>query len=268
MNIKVYGCRGSAVVSRTSRYGGNTSCMSLESGGERLIIDAGSGLLLMEDDFVKNPDYTVNILLSHLHLDHIIGLATFAPAWNPNTKMRVFSRSHDDRPLDEQVLGMFSPPYWPVVIKDHAFAKCVPIEPGIPFEVGTFTITPFDAIHPDKTLAYHITDGHSRVVYLLDSEVTRQSVQEHEPLMQYCQGADLVVFDATYTPEDYGKRKGWGHSTVEEGVCFAEKWGCRRMLFSHFCRTYSDEEIDNLKKYIDLADSRFIFAYEGLELVV
>jgi len=268
MKIKIYGCRGSAAVSRNSRYGGNTSCMSLESNGELLILDAGSGLLALEDELAINPDCNINILLSHLHFDHIIGLSAFSPIWNPAINTRVFSCSHDERPLDEQIFGTFCPPYWPVAIKDRIFAQCIPIEAGVPFKVGTFTITPFEAEHPDKTLSYHITDGHKRVVHMLDSEITHTDGSEYEHLMEHCRDADLVVFDATYSDEDYQTRKGWGHSTVKDGVYFAEKWNCRRILFSHFCRKYSDDKLDSLKKHFDAADSRFILAYDGLEMVL
>jgi len=268
MKMKIFGCRGSAVVSRVSRYGGNTSCMSLESDGEFLILDAGSGLLTLENELKGVPGRPINILISHLHLDHIMGLAPFGPAWSPDADVRLFSLSRDTRPLNEQIFGAFSPPYWPLPMKDRSFAKCNPIDSDVSFEIGKFTVTPFDAPHPDKTLSYKITDGHSTVVYLLDSEVTQADEKKHEYLAKYCDGADLIVFDATYSSEDYIAHKGWGHSTVEDGIYFAKKWGCRQMLFSHFCRKYNDDELDAWKKGLEDSDCNYIFAHDGLELTL
>ncbi|MCL2564704.1 MAG: MBL fold metallo-hydrolase [Defluviitaleaceae bacterium] len=275
MNIKVYGCRGSIAASHTqgSRYGGNTSCMLLESGGHSLIVDAGSGLVMLEKELREaNPDYPgnlpmpPNILISHLHLDHIIGLSTFEPAWNKEPGMRVFTCSRDDRPLHEQVFGVFKPPYWPVTMPEVTACECIPIEANKAFTIGPFTVTPFNAKHPDETLSFHITDGHSSLVHLLDSEADHSDPASYKELRHYCNGADLVVFDAAYSPEDYPKYKGWGHSTVKDGVYLAKEWKCKRMLFAHFSQRYSDKELDRWKQYF--SGDQFILAYDGIELVI
>ena len=268
MKIKVYGSRGSAAVSRDSKYGGNTSCMTLENNGEMIILDAGSGLMKLDEEWRgKYPSYPSdlpfkpNILLSHLHLDHVQGMTGFAPIWTKDANTRIFTCARDDRPLDEQVFGIFAPPYWPVRMASISFAECITISGE--FEVGGLTITPFSSFHPDNTIAFHITDGNKKIVYMLDNELTQPDIPA--ATLGYCHNADLVVFDASYALKDYPKRRGWGHSTVQDGVRLVKQSGCRRILFSHYGQEYSDYDLDEWQKIV-AGDPRFLFAHEGMEI--
>ena len=276
MNLKVYGCRGSVALCHTrgSRYGGNTSCMTLESDGQMLIIDAGSGIMQLEKDLRKlYPDYPINlpfapnILISHLHLDHLIGLPTFGLTWNNDAQMRIFTCSRDKRPLKDQIFGIFEPPYWPVSVKSLTAAECIAIQPDVPFVVGPFTITAFMAEHPNCTLSFHITNGSKVFVHLLDSEIAAMSPDGYEHLLKYCRGADMVVSDAAYSFKDYPKHKGWGHSTMEDGLRLAADSGCKRVLYSHFSQKYSDDELDSWAERVGNKD-KYIFAQDGMEFLL
>jgi len=267
MNLKIYGCRGSVAISRAgeSRYGGNTSCMVLSSGEHKLIVDAGSGIMQFEHYLQGVPPQNLNLLISHLHLDHIIGLSAFAPAYNDESSMKIFTSSRSNQPLKEQLFGIFEPPYWSISAKAAATAECIVIEADKPFIIGPFTVTAFIASHSDQTLSFHITDGHKTFVHLLDSEISTLSPAEYEELLGYCKNADLVVFDAAYSPDDYDLFKGWGHSTIADGIRLANDSNCKRMLFAHFSQIYSDSELDNWKILFESSD-RYIFAHDGLEL--
>ena len=248
--------------------------MTVESGGQVLIIDAGTGILQLENELRKTyPDYpqglpySPSILISHLHIDHIIGLSTFEPVMHKNSQLSIFTCSRDDRPLKEQIFGIFKPPYWPISIDKLTTAQCIAVKQDIPFVIGHFTVTAFDTDHPDTTLSFHITDGRKTIVYLLDSEVATMNPKEYKKMLDYCRGADLVVFDATYSPEDYPKCKSWGHSTIEDGVRLADNSGCKRILFSHFSQAYGDGELELWKRR--LADeSRFMLASDGFEFTL
>jgi ribonuclease BN (tRNA processing enzyme) len=272
MKIKIFGCRGSAAVSRPgSRYGGNTSCMIAESDGEIIVLDAGSGLnVLQEEYYGKNGsrlnDKAVNIFISHLHLDHIIGLGTFGPVWGRDAIAKIYTCSRDERPIREQVLGVFSPPYWPVTMKNCSDAEVIQLLENRPMKVGVFTITPFLAKHPDHTLSFHLTDGKKTLVHLLDNEIAQMHQSEHDELLHFCSNADMVVFDAAYSNEDYLLHTGWGHSTVGDGVKLAEECKCKKMMFSHLGRHYSDEQLDS---WMDGLDSeKFIISHDGLEMEI
>jgi len=276
VKLKVYGCRGSVSTSRpVSLFGGNTSCIVIESFGHSLVLDAGSGLVQFEADLkAKSSDYMcklnkpIDILVSHLHMDHIVGLPIFGPCWNrdsPGVQIYTCLRN-DHSSLKDQIFGPFEPPYWPVNMKDIANAECIPISDKVPFTVGPFKIMPFTATHPDNTLSFHIDDGHNTLVHLLDNETSAMDEEFYSDLVNYCRGVDMVVFDAAYTPSDYKKKKEWGHSTIEDGYRLAEISGCKQMLFSHFSFEYTDAELTTLEEQFKPHGDRFIFSRDGLEM--
>ena len=268
MKVKVHGCRGSVayVMEQPSRYGRNTSCMSLSSGGYPLIIDAGSGILNLnsDEDFLKSLQGPADILLSHLHLDHIIGLCAFSPAFNKDRGIAVHTLSRGDRSLINQVFGAFAPPYWPVPLEKIVTATCLPVQVDMPFIIGPFTIKPFVSCHPDNAASFHITDGSKSLVYLLDNEVPAMDEASYEKLVKYCQGVDLVVFDSAYDPAEYHKYVSWGHSTVKDGMRLHKDSGCKKMLFTHFDQKYGDHIIDSWQEQYN--NEECIYAYETMEM--
>lgn len=291
MHLKFYGTRASIpFFSRKNiRYGGNTSCVRVDTAGQMLIIDAGSGLVQLEADL--RADYPdgwpgkIDMLLSHLHLDHIIGLTVFGPVWDAQQGVRIYTRMRGDMSLKSQVFGAFKPPYWPIPMDTAAHAQIIAIREDEPFVIDNsvgaaatndvnndaghrLTVTPFAATHPDATTAFHITDGLKTFVYLLDAELHDHA--ELARLAAYCRNADAVIFDATYKPDEYPSKRGWGHSSYEEGIRLAEASGCRRMIFSHFLQTYDDDMLDSLplKGGAAGAGIRYCAAFDGMEMLL
>ena len=268
MNIQIYGCRASVPVYSSgwnTRYGSNTSCVRVDTAGRVIVLDGGSGIVRLGAELVAGAKpgvpITADILLGHLHMDHIVGLSKFDPFWNRANDVRVFTRSRDGRPLERQVFGAFCPPYWPVRLEEKSYAKIIEINDRDPFVLAEgIVVTPMASAHPDGTTVFRI-DADRSLVYLLDYEV---GDMPPEPLVNFCRGADAVIFDAAYLPEDYGTRRGWGHSNWTQGVRLAELSGCGRMIFSHFSQRYSDVVLDNLAEKLD--DSRYILAFDGMEL--
>ena len=136
----------------------------------------------------------------------------------------------------------------------------------MPFQLGCFTVTPFGAPHPDKTISFHITDGKTTIVHLLDSETPDLSNEGWDTLVKYCKDADLVIFDAAYSVIDYPDKKGWGHSTIADGFKLAKDSSCKKMLFTHFGFEYGDQELEILESQAKAQGDTFIFAREGMEL--
>ncbi|MCL2217764.1 MAG: MBL fold metallo-hydrolase [Defluviitaleaceae bacterium] len=265
MKLKIYGCRGSmsSATATHNRYGSNTSCMGIEADGQTLILDAGSGIKQLEAE-CKDRDFKPDILLSHLHLDHTIGLTTFGPVCKPDGGARIFTYERGPRPLHEQIFGAFKPPYWPVPMDTASCAECVPLHPNKFFALGMFNILPFVAMHSDITASFHITDGNKTLVYLLDNELSLMDEKTYILLTDYCRNADLVIFDACYFPEHYQSRMGWGHSTIKEAVKLQTDSGCKQILLTHFDSSYSDTELDDLKRYP--GGEHFLLAREGMEI--
>ncbi|MCL2386013.1 MAG: MBL fold metallo-hydrolase [Defluviitaleaceae bacterium] len=272
MRIKVYGCRGSLPTTReiASKYGSNTSCIAVETKEQVLILDAGSGIAQMDrlTKIFSRKDKPFEILLSHLHVDHLIGLTVFSKVWinSPDELVRIYTLSRDERPLKEQIFGLFQPPYWPVSMVKFANVECIEIHADVPFQVGDFTVTPFMAAHPDKTISFHITDGNWSVVHLLDSETPALSSEDWDVLVEYCKDSDLVIFDAAYSDIDYLDKKGWGHSTMEDGFKLAEASGCKKMMFTHLGFEYGDQELEIFESQAVAMGDKYIFARDGLEL--
>ena len=276
MIVKVYGSRGSLPTTRekASRYGSNTTCIAIETPTQSIILDAGGGLAQIDriTKLFAQSDKSFDILLSHLHIDHIIGLTIFSKVWvsSPDNLLRIYTANRDDRPLKEQVFGAFVPPYWPLAMETIAHIECVEVFDSVSFKLGHLTITPFYASHPNKTTSFHVTDGKKTVVHLLDNEVELMGEKQYETLVNYCKNADVVVFDAAYTNDEYEVKRGWGHSTVAHGVKLANICNCERMLFSHFSPGYSDQQLDALIAYLipHGYGNRFMLCNDGLEIEI
>ena len=248
-----------------TQYGGNSSCTALDIDGHIVILDCGSGLLSFfeeyKDRFVSG--YKLDILLSHLHLDHIIGFSMFPPVLSPDSDIRIFTRSRNDFPLISQVFEPFKPPNWPVNIADTTKAKVIEIIDEEPFALADgITVTPFFTELHNKTSVFRI-DAEKSVVYLLDYEI-RENMDKHEKLIGFCRNSDLIILDTCFMQEDYPSRRGWGHSTIEDGKALAEASGCKRMVFSHISPIYTDKVLQAAQDGLD--KSRFQIAFDGMEM--
>jgi len=265
MKLTIYGSRGTMPFSgkNTSRRGGNTSCTALDIDGHFIVFDCGSGLLQFyrENMDLFSNDYNLDIFLSHLHLDHIIGLSMFPPILSKEGNIQIFTRSRDDRPLAEQVFGIFRPPYWPVEFSKATKVKTIEITGEDTIDLSSsITVTPFFTELHNKTSVFKV-NAEKTLVYLLDYEI-KENYSRNDELIRFCTGADLVIIDASYLPEDYPSRRGWGHSTFEDGIHLANSCGCKKMIFSHISQEYSDDVLDSIENGLDA--TRFSFAYDGM----
>lgn len=248
-------------------YGGNSSCTVLEIDGHTVILDCGSGLLGFyeenKDRFI--PGFKIDILLSHLHLDHIIGFSMFPPVLSPDSDIRIFTRSRNDSPLVSQIFKPFKPPNWPVSIADVTKANIIEIIDEKPFKLDTgITVTPFFTELHNQASVFRI-DAEKSVVYLLDYEI-QENMDKHDNLISFCRNSDLIILDTCFLPEDYPKRRGWGHSTIEDGKALADASGCKKMVFSHISPVYPDKVLAAVQDGLD--KSRFMIAFDGMEMEI
>ncbi len=265
MKLTVYGSKGSSgFSSKTNRaYGGNTSCYRVDTGGHTILLDCGTGLLQFAEEMRGQKELTFDILLSHLHADHIAGVPVFEPFMKPEHHIRIFTQSRADRPLSSQIFGLYKPPYWPVDLEALARVQTVAIDGHTPFFLhDDVKVIPFQANHPDRTTSFRI-EADKTVVYLLDFEINESTLQEE--LVAFAKDADVIIFDSCYLPDHYPAKKNWGHSTFEFGLQLAEAAHCKLLLLAHFSYEYPDEVLDTIERRLKQQPVNCRIAFDGME---
>jgi phosphoribosyl 1,2-cyclic phosphodiesterase len=253
MRVKVWGARGSvpAPGPEMNRYGGNTSCVELElSDGSTLIIDAGTGIRSLGVGIAKKLP-KINILLTHLHLDHIQGLMFFAPCFRSDSEITIWGPSSPEATLEERIARYISAPLSPVEVRELpcevSFLDC----PAMEWELGPARIRAEAVTHRGPTLGYRITDGDTTICYIPDHEPalgTELAKLEREWISGFdlaCD-ADLLIHDCQYTDDEYPLHFGWGHSALSDTLTFARRVGARRLMLFHHDPLHSDDFLDRL----------------------
>lgn len=253
MKITLWGTRGSLATPGpdTVRYGGNTSCIEMRGGdGTLLILDAGTGIRRLGAS-VGPKVSRVDLLLTHLHMDHIQGLGFFRPLDQPGQKVHIWGPPSTTLDLRTRLSRYLSPPLFPVRIRDlpcHLTLHDVPLEH---FEIGGLTIVAALVCHPGPTVGYRITEGRTSVAYLPDHEPALGA--HHFPAnsdwtsgFALAKDVDLLIHDAQYSAAEYAERVGWGHSAVPQTLQFATAAGVRRLVTFHHDPGHDDQALDRL----------------------
>lgn len=274
MRVRFWGVRGSVAVSgaHVARVGGNTSCIEVTSQGERLILDAGTGLRALGDELGKAGPAKATFLFSHLHWDHVQGFPFFGPAWHPASRFQLYGPGEGGDALLRDVLSkQMSPPNFPVPLS--AMRSSLSFDAARHaqrIEVGPFSITPFELPHPNGCLGYRIEADGASFVYMTDVEL---KVDALASLGRFIEGADALVLDAQYTPDEYaGKvgppKAGWGHSTMIDAARVAAGARVKRLFMFHHDPAHNDDFVEAME-----AEARNVFestelAREGVLLEV
>ncbi|MEP7378246.1 MAG: MBL fold metallo-hydrolase [Chloroflexota bacterium] len=250
MRVCLWGTRGSIASAgpETIRYGGNTACAEVEGrDGTIVVLDAGTGVRRVGATY-KEPR-RIDILLTHLHMDHIQGLGFFGPFFQRDFEVHVWGPPSTTQNLRTRLTRYLSPPLFPVRLRDVAARLELHDAPTGRFEIGGLEVTAQTVIHPGQTLGYRISDGQSTMAYLPDHEPalgvngmpdTTDWMSGHD----LAQDADLVLHDAQYTADEYEERVGWGHSCVTDAVELARMAGARRLVTFHHDPAHNDEMLD------------------------
>lgn len=258
--VKVWGVRGAAPRPETGylQYGGNTSCVSLERDGEIAVLDAGSGLPGLARELSGREVGRLDIFISHLHLDHVMGLFCFPPLHDPNMEIHLYCGAG----LRESLETLVGPPYWPLGLRNCRAHLCYhELEPGDHFQMGGFSGYTMAGNHPGGSLLCRLEAEGKSLVYALDCE-TDENVFGR--LSAFSRGADLLIWDASYTQAD--KWHGWGHSTWEEGLALCRDAGAKRVLMTHYAREYTDQFLREQERKAQTDSCACVFAREGMVL--
>jgi ribonuclease Z len=245
------GVRGSVAVSgpQYTRYGGNTCCVELSCGDHKLFLDAGSGIRAAGAGLRSSGIAELDVFLTHSHFDHLIGLPFFSPLYDRDIKLRLWSGHLAGRMSTGELLRDFMrPPWFPVEL--DSCASNIEFHDFMPGD----TLTPHDGIimrtaalnHPGGCIGYRVEWRGRAVAMVTDTEHVPGKLDP--AVLDLIQGADLVIYDATYTEAEMKRYKGFGHSTWQQGVKLCQHAGARQLALFHHDPTRTDDQLAELER--------------------
>ena len=273
MKVKVWGSRGShaAPGPGTACYGGDTSCVELRTdAGDVVVLDAGTGIKGMGERLA--PDVRrVDILLTHLHMDHIQGLGFFAPFHRPGLEVHIWGPGTAKSSLRTRLTRYLSPPLFPLLLRDLDCELHVHDLDAGPFELPGCTVACDRVCHPSTTMGYRIEADGVVVTYLPDHEpALARATFPGDPAWisggELARRADLLIHDAQYTAREYACRVGWGHSTLDDALAFARIAEVARFMPFHHDPSHDDVTLDCAFAALGDLPFELLPARDGLEL--
>jgi phosphoribosyl 1,2-cyclic phosphodiesterase len=281
MHMTFWGVRGSIPTPgpNTVQFGGNTSCVEVRANKAILIFDGGTGLRLLGKKLLKEMPLTAHMFFSHVHWDHIQGFPFFEPAFVSGNVFHLYGGNNVSRTLEETLAGQMDHPNFPVhltamgakmIFRDLREGERVEIDDGA---ADKAYVTTASGNHPQGVFAFRLEHKGKAVVYATDTEHYEGRIDEK--LVRLAQGAEVLVYDAQYTPEEYvgaggigGPKKGWGHSTFEEGAKIARTAGVRRLILFHHDPTQGDAAVRDKERRARELFPEAIAAHEGMSIDV
>ncbi|OEF96858.1 MBL fold metallo-hydrolase [Desulfuribacillus alkaliarsenatis] len=286
VNIRFWGVRGSKPTPgrQTMGFGGNTSCVQVQIGERILLFDGGTGLAEFGNHMLKKqqlnasngvlPKIEADIFFSHLHWDHIQGLPFFVPMYVPGNIFHLYGENKENLNFQEVIEMQMKPPHFPITMKmmkaSYHFHE---VSSGETIDIGDgIKITSFAVKHPNDCLAYRVNYEGVNIVYCTDTE-PMEGAQE-EQFLSFVNGADVLIYDTHYTNQEYlgtnddPPKKGWGHSTWQEGVRICRNAGIYQFVMFHHKENRSDQEMQQLESQVQEIFPRTAAAREGMVIKV
>lgn len=272
MKITFWGVRGSIATSGPSfaAYGGNTTCLEIEHGGERLVFDAGTGVRALGQKMMQEAgEKKATFFFTHLHWDHIQGFPFFTPAFLPDTLLDLHGPIDEDgvKTLRDALDAQMRPPCFPVPLDAMASTMSFStVASGHAVATGPFEVSMRALSHPQGSLGYRIEAGGRSVCFATDVEHREDGIDE--AILALAKDVDLLIYDAQYTEEEYASRKGWGHSTYVAATEIAKAAGAKQLALTHHDPAHDDAMVAKME-----ADAKTLFvntfaAREGLSIDV
>ncbi len=254
MNVQLWGTRGSLPTPGASHasFGGNTSCVSVTCGDPRwlTVLDAGTGINELGSQLRPEVE-RIDILLSHLHLDHILGLGFFSALYRNDIDVHIWGPGSTILSLPARLSRYLSPPLFPVRLHDLPCRLTLHDVPRGPFEVPGFVVQGDFVCHPGPTLGFRVEQGTASLAYLADHEPALGAPSFPEAArwtsgFDLSADADLLIHDAQYGSDEYRERVGWGHSSVTHAVELAKAAGVRHLIAFHHDPGHNDVALERL----------------------
>ncbi len=269
MKIVYGGVRGSYPVAAKDylEFGGDTTAVWVEGdGGERILLDAGTGVRALADRWGP-ADAPVLILLTHYHLDHVAGLAQIPALYQRERPITIHGPVVGHDGPGELLPRLVAPPFWPISFRTmSARITCAPLPPD-PLSWGRMTIRWLPVAHLGECVAYRLDEaGGGSLVFATDMEWAAAGEDQRRAFMRFCREpapARILCFDGAYTSEEYSVRRGWGHSTWEEAVAVGRLAGVEEVHVIHHAPEHDDRFLTDLDRAVRALWSRARLARGG-----
>lgn len=266
--VKFWGVRGSisAAGSRFEEYGGNTPCVEIRCGDRLVVVDAGSGLALLGGELAAEAPAEIDLVLSHLHLDHVGGLPFFKPALMPQCSIRLHCGNLRGESAEEACGRLFSPPLFPISlnqlpgrIEHHGFKAGDDLALADGFTLRTLPLN-----HPGGATGYRFDHRGRAVCYI--SDIEHSDPWPPPDLRDFIAGSDLVIYDGMFSETEYLRCQGWGHSTWQKGVDLCRAAGVEQLAVFHLHPQHDDAYLRKVDAEVKAAMPGAFLAREGCEI--
>jgi phosphoribosyl 1,2-cyclic phosphodiesterase len=270
--IKFWGVRGSIPCPGTAtvRYGGNTSCVEMQVGDERLIFDGGTGLRNLGQSFCSESSVKAHLFFTHSHWDHIQGFPFFGPAFVNGNCFKVYGAlTPNGATVKQRLHDQMLHPNFPVPLQImQANLQFYDLEVGEQLQIGEVVIETGKLNHPGEAMGYRVNWNGLSVAYITDTEHFPNRLDEN--VLRLSLKANVLIIDATYTDDEYYDEKsskvGWGHSTWQEAVKIAKAAGVKQLVLFHHDPQHDDDFLDRIGEAAALVFPRTLVAQEGLSI--
>lgn len=251
MYIKCWGSRGSIPVSgrEFERYGGDTTCIEIRTrSGHLIIVDAGTGIRRLGNRLMEENRHVCDFIFTHSHWDHLMGFAFFKPLYDEKTRIRMHRCPFPGKYVETIVTKLMRPPLFPVRYSD--LTARVSYRKGCPdaFEIGSVIVTPIALSHPNGGCGYRFDEDGRRFVFLTDNELgfVHPGGCRYPDYVKFCEGCDLLIHDAEFTPEEYRQSIGWGHSSCTDTLRLAMDAGVGKLGLFHLNQDRTDADMEKM----------------------
>jgi phosphoribosyl 1,2-cyclic phosphodiesterase len=270
--VHFWGVRGSIACpgAETVRYGGNTSCIEMRVAGHRLIFDGGTGLRVLGQTLLSQMPLEAHMFFTHSHWDHIQGFPFFVPAFIKGNCFKIYGAiapngSTIEQRLNDQMLHPNFPVPLQIMGADLGFRD---LEIGESVQIDDVLVENALLNHPGEAVGYRVNWRGHAVAYISDTEHFPDRVDEN--VVWLARDADLMIYDATYTDDEYNSEKspkiGWGHSTWQEAVKVAKAANVKKLVIFHHDPLHNDDFMDRIKTQTAEQFPNSVVAWEGLEV--
>ena len=271
IRVNIWGCRGSIACPAPThlKYGGNTTSVEVVVGDQTILLDCGTGIRNLGQQMIKTDIEHCHMLLTHTHWDHINGFPFFAPAFDPNRKFDIMAGHMIDKGGIKNVFeAQMENPMFPIPLEAmQSKMTFTDFRAGDDLDIGeTPGVKVSTALlrHPNDATGYRIDYQGKSMCLITDTEHVPGEPDEN--ILTLIEGADLVIYDGTYTDDEFPNHITWGHSTWQEGLRMCEANDVKRYVLFHHDPGRDDDQLDEIGRQLEALRPGTVVAREGLVL--